>query len=299
MTVSKLIFLRNAIQALTFSAANDNIEDQQTLMSSIADTFPASDHSAAYGKFKTDMQVEINTLIKCLNNINNITTEYVDLINETIRVATPDIIRGENESWLDGEFGFKTADYIRINRNLTVTAATADRMKAHIGRHIDWKYPGLEIGPHDGMWTRELVAADPLYIVDYDHEFLDSTKALFSQQYQNRLRCYNNLGRGLHMLPQNQIGFVFSWNTFNYMSLSQIRIYLDDIFKVMRPGGSAMISYNNAEQPFSAQRSEEGLMTFIPKRILHKAAQDFGFENIKTVNADTAISWIEFKKPGV
>jgi ubiquinone/menaquinone biosynthesis C-methylase UbiE len=100
------------------------------------------------------------------------------------------------------------------------------------------------------------------------------------------------------MLPQNQFGFVFSWNTFNYLSLDQINHYLKEIYNVLRPGGACMFSYNDGENAISALRAEDKLMSFVPKTILRKVVNDNGFINIKTNDMDSAISWIEFQKPG-
>ena len=83
-----------------------------------------------------------------------------------------------------------------------------------------------------------------------------------------------------------------------YLSLNQINQYLREIYKVLRPGGACMFSYNNGERPLCALRSEEKLMSFMPETILKKEVRQHGFTNIKTENLDSTISWIEFKKPG-
>ena len=229
---------------------------------------------------------------------NSLGFGYLQEIAKDIRNATIAHIEDDNDYWAGHGARFKTAKYIREYQQLPVTADAKKMILARIGFYTDWKYPGLEIGPGDGEWTESLVACDPLYLIDYNEEFLTATKKKFSGAYQARLRCYTNGGEGLHMLPKEQFGFVFSWNTFNYFSFSQINNWLNEIYGVLRPGGACMFSYNNVERPICSVRAEDHLMSFVPKCVLWDTLKQHGFINIKTEDTDSALSWVEFRKPG-
>lgn len=196
------------------------------------------------------------------------------------------------------EFYFSNVKHDREVRIMHFNPGIEDIIKARIGQYVSWETPGLEIGPGDGKWTKFLVAQDPLYLVDVNQEFLDSTAAKFDRVYQARLRRYLIKGVDLRELPKNQMGFVFSWNTFNYFTLGMIEQYLTEIKKVMRPGGVLMFSYNNCDLYKSVDMFERNFMTFVPSTELIKVSSRIGFELITCQNPDTHISWIELRNPG-
>jgi SAM-dependent methyltransferase len=231
-------------------------------------------------------------------NTNFALDQYIAELDEILTHLAFDFIQEDNIHWDQPNIKYRTAEYNREYLPLKIFDDTKDLVRARIGLYTDWQYPGLEIGPGDAVWTKDLVAQDPLYVVDFNNEFLETTKQAFPEGYHNRLRCYLNNGKSLSMLPQGQFGFVFSWNTFNYFSFNQINNYLMEIHKVLRPGGACMFSYNNTERVNCAKRSEDRLMSFVPETILKKVVRKHGFTDIKTENLDRAISWIEFRKPG-
>ena len=299
MNHSQLIFLRNAIQDLDFTRLKKDMNARQVDLGAIKSTWPTIDnHFKEYDEFKTKIQLEFNAISQSMATVEKLKRDYIQEIYKIIRDETFEIINDENIFYELEGVKYKSANFNRNYRQLKITEETKELIIGKIGSFIDWKYPGLEIGPGDGEWTRHLVSADPLYLIDYNDEVLEKIKASFNQTFRNRLRCYKNIDNGLHMLPQNQFGFVFSWNTFNYFSMDQINGYLKEIYNIMRPGGACMFSYNNAERPHSAKRSEEKLMSFIPEQVLTKIIRKYGFENIVSRDADSTVSWVEFQKPG-
>ena len=111
------------------------------------------------------------------------------------------------------------ANFVRNHRKISIADQTSnDRdIVQKLFVRTDWKYPTLEIGCRDGEWTQYLVAADPLYLLDFHQEFLDSTLSRFSPEYQRRLRPYRLINHNLKVLPAGQFGFIFSWGYFNYV----------------------------------------------------------------------------------
>lgn len=271
----------------------DNINKLQSDIKKLQEDFPETAESNP-----SQMEYEMNIVVESLEAVRQEELEYLGGIDWDMKAWTAEFIAEDNKHWSQHNVRFKTAEYNRNFQKLPITDEAATTVRSRIGAYTDWRFPGLEIGPGDGTWTSSLVACDPLYLVDYNDECLTATKKQFPAKYQNRLRCYTNSGAGLHMLPQEQFGFVFSWNTFNYFSFNQIGDYLEEIWKVLRPGGGCMFSYNNAERQLCAQRAEDHLMSFIPKSILCKMIEEYGFEQIKTQDVDSTISWVEFRKPG-
>lgn len=174
-----------------------------------------------------------------------------------------------------------------------------------IRKYSDWHFPGMEIGPHDGQYTGYLVGCDPLYLVDVHHEYLDSAITQFPPEFQARVRTYcigfQRNEKGLVSLPQNEFGFIFSWNFFNYMPLDEIRTYLTDVAKVLRPGGMFLFGYNDGDMYNGARHVEWGSMAYTPKSMLVPLIESFGLEVVASFGEDYNwhnISWLEVRKPG-
>jgi SAM-dependent methyltransferase len=189
-------------------------------------------------------------------------------------------------------------DNVRANRKLHMPQEVQDLVKQRIYLHVNWQYPTLEIGCRDGEWTQELIAADPLYIIDKYQEFLDATDSLFPERFQQRMRKYKLGDYNFAPLPQGQFGFIFSWNHFNYVSLDTITEVLKKIKGLLRPGGTFMFSYNDGDTPAGAGMAESRAQSYIPQSILVPTCQSLGFEVSRSFNEGTNISWLEIKLPG-
>ena len=190
---------------------------------------------------------------------------------------------------------------IRRVRVMDLTATIRTEISSRIQLHTNWKYPALEIGCRDGEWTEQLIAADPLYIVDHYRDFIDGTKSRFTEEYQRRLRSYLIADTDMSALPQAQFGFVFCWNFLNYRSLDTVKEYLKAVKELLRPGGVFMFSYNNGDMHECAGYAEGFWMSYIPKSMLVPMCESLGFEVVHTRESrgeGTAISWIELKKSG-
>jgi SAM-dependent methyltransferase len=191
------------------------------------------------------------------------------------------------------------AELTRKCRQIKYEDEFVKTLKQRINLYSNWQYPALEIGCGDGNWTSLLVASDPLYIADFFPEFLESAVQQFPEIYQGRVRKY--LIKDFYKisnLPINQFGLIFSYNFFNYLSLDTIKQYLLQSLEWLRPGGSIIFTYNNADLPAAAAYAETYFMTYVPKSILIPMAESVGFETVFSFDLDPAFSCIEFKKPG-
>lgn len=192
------------------------------------------------------------------------------------------------------------ANFVRNHRKISIADQTSiDRdIVQKLFVRTNWKYPTLEIGCRDGEWTQYLVAADPLYLIDFHQEFLDSTLSRFSPEYQRRLRPYRLINHNLKVLPAKQFGFIFSWGYFNYVSVDTMKQYLKQIHDLLRPGGIFLFTYNNGDTPNGAGMAENFSQTYMPKSLLMPLVSSLGFEVIEDKSFNGYIHWLEIKKPG-
>jgi len=265
-------------------------------------------------RYTVPLSPDLDSLLMDLNNtVDSLKQDFLDTttlhIHKAISIIDHRIAERTKDYFARGYkindcFATNRSDvsFERTSRQLPISSEAKQKVISRIQVYSDWHYPGLEIGPGDGQWTSYLVANDPLYIVDIEKEFLDSTAFTFSPEYRLRLRPYlidwAKSETDLSMLPQGQFGFVFSWNVFNYFPLDMIKQYLIHIKEVLRPGGVCMFSYNDGENPNSILRVENGSMSYIPKSMLVALCKSLDFNIIELHDEDEVISWIEIRKPG-
>lgn len=193
----------------------------------------------------------------------------------------------------------KIFNYMRIN----------DQIESHISSKIthysNWHYPTLQINPREKRWIDYMVAGDPLYLTSH---FLYSVRNLISPYpslYQSRLRLYEIQDRNFAQLPQAQFGFVFCWDNFEYLSFEKIEQYIRSVFKLLRPGGTFIFSYNNCDILESAVRFENFSAGWCTTKLLSDLFNEIGYEMIEfndIKNDDEFspyVSWVEIRKPGI
>lgn len=171
-----------------------------------------------------------------------------------------------------------------------------------IQRYSDWHYPGLEIGPRSGEFTQHLVGNDPLYVAELSPEYIKDLSSKFSPEYNARLRKYPiDFDSRLSNLPKNQFGFIFSWNFFNHCPLELLTLFINEAYTILRPGGTMLFGYNNAETVNGAKHCEFGGMYYTTKNDVVSACVDVGFEIVDSFDREESwfsFNWIEIKKPG-
>jgi SAM-dependent methyltransferase len=185
-------------------------------------------------------------------------------------------------------------------RPMEVSEEIREEILNRIRLYTDWKYPALEIGCGNGDWTQHLVAADPLYITDYEESITKLAIKDFTSEYQRRVRPYVIQDYHMQELPQGQFSFVFCWNYLNYCSLDTVKEYVKSVKDLLRPGGTFLFSYNDGDTEMGAGYAENYFMSYIPKSMLIPMCESLGLRVIYSNSgfSNIALSWIEVQKPG-
>lgn len=253
-----------------------------------------NDHCSQYVDDLLGHYDELIGLVQKPHNDLEIQLEYVnDKINQVVHqlFANNYNIEGVGMS----------VEQVRNNKLIKVSDGVSNILKSRIAIHTNWHYPALEIGCRDGEWTKHMIAADPLYVIDRYPEFLTSASSQFPAQFQTRMRRYPLVDNDLSMLPDGQFSFVFSWGYFNYVSLDTLKIYLTQLIHLLRPGGVFLFSYNDGDTPAGAEMAERFAQSYLPKSMVIPLAESLGFEVQKTFDLGEAwnpITWIELRRPG-
>jgi len=291
MKLNELVRLRNQLaNALEITALNKELEKNYArLLNLITDI----DEDVAYSI--TDLaknHKDIHLLLqRDCNQLNDLLSALQDKINH---LSTH--FFAENYQL---ELKYIDAQSIRQIRVINNDEEFEQILVQRINQCSNWQYPALEIGCRDGAWTKLLVASDPLYISDVFEEFLESAVKQFPSLYQGRVRKYliHDFYK-ISNLPKNQFGLIFSYNFFNYLSIDSIKQFLIQSMLWLRPGGSMIFTYNNADLPAAAAYAENYFMTYVPESVLVPIAESIGFETVYLYNREPAYSIIELRKPG-
>lgn len=242
---------------------------------------------------------QLKTQLSAINN--KIKLLISDISQEIETVSAPYCIEGNIVNNIPNVHDVDIEN-ARTNRHVWFTDETNNKIIASIGKYTNPKYAALEFGCGDGYWTKYLVTADPLYIVDYDQEFIDSASSQFPSLYQNRIRKYlfghHGLDRyGFNILPQKQFGYILAVNNFDFLTLDRVHIILRHFFDLLRPGGVVLFTYNNCEEPSNVRFVECGFKGYATKTGLEDFCKSMGFEILNSFN-NTETSLIEIRKPG-
>jgi len=291
MNLQQLVHLRNFLKtSIDLSKINEEIYNNVYRLENLKKDVDPS------------LQSSISSLIEQhKQNFFNFTNDVQDLekivkvVQDQIDLATTDFFSNNYKL----EYSYNSPDTIRNVRVMDKNEEFESLLLKRINHHSSWKFPALEIGCRDGEWTKYLVASDPLYIADYYPEFFDSALKQFPQLYQSRVRKYlifkNNK---IYALPTDQLNFIFSYNFFNYLSLDSIKQFMIQSYTWLRPGGSILFTYNNADLPAAAAYAESYFMTYVPKSILVPMAESIGFYLSYSADLEPSFSIAEFTKPG-
>lgn len=293
MKISDLLYIRDKIRnAHNLSNINADLAQLKYDITNVVNSIA----NPEYRDLVVEILKELDAIDVALSTSTSKLTQLLDKVKD--EVAEKEIpFFGENYKL---EIKHNAVESIRTQRVMytkdTITSEVLDK----INLYTNWQYPALEIGCRDGQWTQHMVAADPLYVVDYYRDFIDSTLEKFNPEYQLRLRPYllKEPADMLAELPLGQFGFVFCWNFMNYASFDTVKEYLKIVRELLRPGGTFMFSYNDGDRPAGAALAESYFMTYVPKHMLVPLCESLGFIITEQRTRDTSVSWIEIRKPG-
>jgi SAM-dependent methyltransferase len=129
----------------------------------------------------------------------------------------------------------------------------------------------LEIGPGGGRWTRYLLGFKTLYVVDFYPELLKELRRYFNRP---NMRFVKNSGSDFPSVPDQSVDFIFSFGCFVHLELPIIQSYVENMKRVLRPGGNVLVQYSDSNKIMS--RDNEGFSDNSPEK-MRKIIIDSGF----------------------
>lgn len=121
--------------------------------------------------------------------------------------------------------------------------------KRYLDPYVTPDTVALEIGAGGGRWTRYLLQAREVVVVELNDEFFGYLERRFPDQ-KEKLRFYTTSGYDLGGIEPASVDFVFSFGTFVHIDPEGIDEYLGQIRRVLRPGAVASLHYGDRSKKF-------------------------------------------------
>ena len=160
------------------------------------------------------------------------------------------------------------------------------------------QYNSLEIGPGTGMFSKEFRAWRLNYFLDVLPDLEQKIRRRFNPGNQKLLRFYTTDRTACDNIPTGSCNLVFSWDTFVFFTQEHIRQYLDDINRVLIPGGYVFIQYADCHYDIDLQQAKRGYWNYNTKTSMEKSIEGAGYEIVEMNMFRPGANYAIFKKPG-
>ena len=250
--------------------------------------------------FSSDLEFDFDTINQSVKQFENTVLLLKSKLQSIILEQELEYYAASQRLYED-EMIWETNEYI-LDRKLSMTSEERNIILHRIKLFTDWRTPGMILRPGKEDFIESLVPLDPLYLIDQHEELLSPSVDKFDEPYRRRLRQYIVDDRKdkeiFRLLPNNQFGFVFAYNYFNYKPLSLIFKYLDELYVKLRPGGRLLFTYNDCDFSQAVILTERSFMCYTPGRHIRSHAEKLGFELECNHCTPANAAWLELKKPG-
>ena len=294
MKLSNIVRYRNHLDTINLDATRHQAMHELDAMQC---TVVNSDLQV--GNYTEQIQEKFAAANVAVDELGQVLQNLRDELDTMIQQQEPEYM-AESTRLYEQDMVWETTEYI-LNRRMGMDDDSKDRLLAHIRNQTDWRVPGMIIRPGNEDFIQELVPLDPLYIVDHDMDLITPSTGKFNEVYQRRLRPYvvtETDPEILGALPNNQFGFVFAYNFFNYKPFEVLQRYLSEIYNKLRPGGVFIMTFNDCDRGHGVALFESKFMCYTPRSHVAKFAEQVGFDIAYNHTGLGNLSWIELTRPG-
>jgi SAM-dependent methyltransferase len=189
-----------------------------------------------------------------------------------------------------------------INRTMSLSDEAAAVFEQRLKLYTTWQHPGLIFRPVHLTALHEVVALDPMYLVDTHEALLTSTTQKFTERYQQRVRNYiiddYAADAMLNQLPQGQFGLVAAQNFLNFKPMEIVNRIVTEVYDLLKPGGAFVFTYNNCDYAGAVRLAERSFTCYTPGRLVKQTAAAAGYVLNYEHNEINGVSIMELGKPG-
>jgi hypothetical protein len=232
---------------------------------------------------KRDLQQLIDFNLSLLKDL----AEAVDANNE-LMIERLD----KTPQWFEKDLEFKkTKNDINPFLYKTIQTKIFQFAKTHI-------YNSLEIGPGSGFFSKEFRAWRKNFFLDILPAQEKIVRRRFNPAHQKNIIWWNTRKHECKNIPQNSCNFVFSWDTFVFFTQKHIQNYLNDLKRVIIPGGYVFIHYTDCHYDYDLKQAKRGYWNYNTKTAMEKIIRDEGYEIVEMNQFCTGTNYAIFRRPG-
>ena len=294
MKLSDIVHLKNLLQQFDVGHSNETKRYLDGFVHHI------KENSMRFTEHLGDLDNKLSTVHRSLAEFDHSMADLQTLLSQTIAQRETELL-AQSENFWQNEMRLESNEHV-LNRRLISNSECYDILMSRCRGLADWRWPGMIFRPAQEKLIDDLVALDPLYLVDCNLELLEPCVARFHPAYQRRLRCYavNDWQGGtiMHHFPDNQFGFVLAYNYFNFKPLNTIKQYLRELINKLRPGGVLIMTFNDCDWAHNVALAEKNFMCYTPGHMILSHAQSIGFEIVEQHNDHGDLHWIGLRRPG-
>lgn len=249
---------------------------------------------------KKSVQHSIATVDQALQNFSTTVQNLRLSIMRQIQQQEQEYF-ANSTSLFDTGYRHDSVDHI-INRTVSLSDEAAAVFAQRLKLYTTWQHPGLLFRPVHLTALHEVVALDPMYLVDTHQELLTSITQRFTEQYQQRVRNYiiddYAAGAMLAQLPQGQFGLVAAQGFLNFKPIDVINRIVAEVYHLLRPGGAFVFTYNNCDYAGAVKLAERNFTCYTPGRLIKQAAAKAGYELNYEHNEINGVGILELGRAG-
>lgn len=295
MKISELAHYRELLESLRPTGVTRAIRSE---MDSMLET--VNRHPSQLPDHLRDLQSARDRALEATQDFDRgLSSMLADLL-EQIKALEPQYL-AQSYQWYEHAMERDTVDYV-LDRRFPISDERREYIKSRVMAHSDYHYAGMIIRPGLEDWIEHMVACDPLYVVDTNHDMFTPTKEKFNELYQSRLRYYaireSDSQPMMNQLPTSQFGFCLAYNFFQYKPFEIMRAYLREIYGLLRPGGVLAMTYNDCDRKGAVELAERSFTCYTPGRMILAICESIGFVIEQNYRLDAAANWVELRRPG-
>ena len=296
MKFSELVNFRNPLNAMSSQPSQATTDLELGQITHLVNTQPK-----LLGQLGQDLLTKQVAIQQSFNEFEQCLDQLKTLIKEKTEIAEKPWFQDSYTLYESLPLTGGTSEYI-LNRRPDITKEVENLYRSRIMKYTNWHYPAMIIRPGKESFIKDMVAYDPLYLIDEKHELLTPAMSMFNEIYQRRLRTYVVNERAeeaiLNKLPNGQFGMCLVYNYFNYRPFEVLKQYLTEIYQKLRPGGVLAMTFNDCDRPSAVRLVENKFCSYTPGYLVQELAESLGYEIEFSWNDPGPSTWIEFKKPG-
>ena len=220
-------------------------------------------------------------------------------MDEYYRITSQDMGKAQVIYGFDEKFFAE----LNIEHSFPVQNFIADWMV----KQSDWRYPWCLLLPTRPNYAEGCVKSTLVYLCTNNFTLNDAVnhvkrklnKPIGTDPQMFRVKRLNHEGIiDDYDVPHGQIKFMFSIDYFPYLSIEQIRDYIKNIQKVLRPGGEALLHITDADNEDEWKSVVGKQRTYCNIEIVKDFAKQFNLNYNNVYHIDSMYTFFHLSKPG-